>query len=103
MCHGASNISRADPGSVKTDAQLARPRVGSSDVNIPCRGAKEMRAQCSVFGEPEHGRPGAPPSAERVIYNLHLPAELVVLSACETGVGKSFGGEGVYGLARGFK
>ena len=36
------------------------------------------------------------------IYNLNLPAELVVLSACQTGVGKQIRGEGLMALTRGF-
>lgn len=48
-------------------------------------------------GEPQDGF-----LKSQEIYNLNLTAELVVLSACETGLGKEIKGEGLVGLTRGF-
>ncbi|HYV10579.1 MAG TPA: CHAT domain-containing protein, partial [Pyrinomonadaceae bacterium] len=36
------------------------------------------------------------------LFNLKLPAEVVVLSACQTGAGKTIRGEGLVSLTRGF-
>ncbi len=50
----------------------------------------------------EQGKPQDGFLRSNDIYNLKLPAELVVLSACQTGLGKEIKGEGLIGLTRGF-
>jgi len=50
----------------------------------------------------EHGRPRDGFLKLQDIYNLRLNADLVVLSACRTALGKNVRGEGIVGLSRGF-
>jgi CHAT domain-containing protein len=50
----------------------------------------------------EHGRQQNGFLQMHQIFNLQLPAEMVVLSACETGVSKKIRGEGLNGISRGF-
>ncbi len=50
----------------------------------------------------EQGRPQDGFLRAHEVYNLNLPAEMVVLSACETGLGKLTKGEGLVSLTRGF-
>lgn len=50
----------------------------------------------------EEGRPQDGFLRLQDIYQMHLPAELVVLSACRTAVGREVRGEGLMSLTRGF-
>jgi CHAT domain-containing protein len=50
----------------------------------------------------EHGAPQDGFLRLNEIYNLNLPADLVVLSACNSALGKEVKGEGLVGLTRGF-
>jgi CHAT domain-containing protein len=50
----------------------------------------------------EQGRPQDGFLRLHDLYNLKLPADLVVLSACQTALGKEIKGEGLVGLTRGF-
>jgi CHAT domain-containing protein/tetratricopeptide (TPR) repeat protein len=54
----------------------------------------------SLVDREGHEQNGFLPAHE--IFNLKLPAELVVLSGCQTGLGKEVKGEGLLGLTRGF-
>jgi len=49
-----------------------------------------------------HGRPKDGFLDLQDIYNMKLPVDLVVLSACDTGLGEELSGEGLIGLTRGF-
>ena len=50
----------------------------------------------------EQGRPQDGFLRAHEIYNLEMPAELLTLSACQTGLGKLTKGEGLVSLTRGF-
>jgi CHAT domain-containing protein len=50
----------------------------------------------------EHGQPQNGYLRLHDIYNLNLPVDLVVLSACNSALGKEVRGEGLVGVVRGF-
>jgi CHAT domain-containing protein/Tfp pilus assembly protein PilF len=50
----------------------------------------------------KHGRPQQGFLSLQDVYDMALPVDLVVLSGCETGLGKEIRSEGLIGLTRGF-
>jgi CHAT domain-containing protein/tetratricopeptide (TPR) repeat protein len=82
--------------------ELSRYRIvhfathGIIDSRIPALSGL-MLSRVSENGAPREGFLGL-----RDIYNLRLGADLVVLSGCETALGKEVRGEGLVGLTRGF-
>jgi len=50
----------------------------------------------------EHGAPQIGLLSLQDIYSLNLPVDMVVLSACDSALGKEVNGEGIVGLTRGF-
>jgi CHAT domain-containing protein len=67
---------------------------------VPSQAPELSGLVLSLVDEAGSERPGYLGLSE--IYGLRLPAELVVLSACETGLGRQVRGEGIVGLTRGF-
>jgi Uncharacterized protein conserved in bacteria len=56
----------------------------------------------SVLDEPDSARANDGILYSKELYQLKIKADLVTLSACETGIGRLEEGEGVIGLVRGF-
>ena len=63
-------------------------------------GSRQPALVLSLIGNEDAGEDGFLTMTE--VFNMKTPAEMVVLSACETGRGKMEKGEGVAGMARAF-
>jgi CHAT domain-containing protein len=85
-----------------TDSQIARYRM----IHIATHGllnSQHPELSGVVFSlVDERGRSQNGFLQLHEIYNLDLPADLIVLSACQTALGREIRGEGLVGLTRGF-
>jgi len=88
-----------------TEAQIKREEVAKSKyLHIATHGfVNESHPDLSglmFYPDPSSQEDGILAAAE--VYSLRLSADLVSLSACETGIGKLTTGEGILGLSRAF-
>jgi len=72
---------------------------GLLDEQFPLNSALAL----SIPEHPEEGRDNGLLQAWEVFDELRLDADLVTLSACDSGLGKEMGGEGLVGLVRAFQ
>lgn len=82
--------------------ELARYRIVHFATHGLVRSQDPQRSGLVLSLYDERGRPQDGMLRLHDIYNLALPVDLVVLSACETALGPEVRGEGLIGLTRGF-
>lgn len=103
----------APPGSIQVmDFDASRQAILSSDlrnyriIHIATHGlldtANPELSSVVLSLVDEHGNPQNGFLRLHDIYNLDLPVEMVVLSSCQSALGKDIKGEGLLGMTRGF-
>jgi CHAT domain-containing protein len=96
-------------GEEATEERVRSAAPGASHLHLAAHGWLDEASPLDsavVLSRPSSGGPGRDNGllqAWEVFEGLRLDADLVVLSACETGLGRPVGGEGLLGLTRAFQ
>ncbi|MEW6758345.1 MAG: CHAT domain-containing protein [Acidobacteriota bacterium] len=94
-------------GEEATEARFRESATSASVLHFACHANLDGRFplnSCLLLKERAGGRPeeDGRVRAWEVLQEIRTPARLVVLSACETGLGREVAGEGLLGLVRAF-
>ncbi len=98
---GSSNAPKIQVGSEASEANFKKENLGKYRyLHFATHGLvnESEPALSRIFLKPGSNEDGSLYTGE--IYNLNIDADLVTLSACETGLGKVAKGEGIVGLSR---
>jgi CHAT domain-containing protein len=96
-------------GSDATEEAAKIQTVGARYIHFACHGIMNERfpldsgLALTLPDRIDKGTENGLLQAWEILEQLHLDADLVVLSACKTGLGKDLGGEGLVGLTRAFQ
>jgi CHAT domain-containing protein/Tfp pilus assembly protein PilF len=96
-------------GAAATEERAKSEARGARYVHFACHGFVDERLPLnsglalSMRAEPKEGEDNGLLQAWEVFERVRLDAELVTLSACDSGLGKEMGGEGLVGLTRAFQ
>ena len=111
---GSARELEALPGEHVTRLTADKATLAALRAALPTDGARLRVLHLGCHGRPDEEHPSSSalelaadkahggPWMARDIMLTDLPADLVVLSACETGVGRAYRGEGLLGLPRAF-
>lgn len=96
-------------GAAATEDEAKSINKGTSKIHLACHGIIDERfplnsgLALTIPEKTESGKENGILQAWEIFEGMRIEADLVVLSACETGLGKEMGGEGMIGLTRAFQ